>query len=390
MKLSIVVPRYGDEIVGGAETLARQLAEHLPRPEFDARILTTCTDNLGDGENIYPAGLARVNGVPVLRFPINHKARNASRFHELTARLINHTPLTVDEELEWIDNGVHSPELYAYLARHGPQYDFLIFVPYLYGTTFYGSTLWPERTIVWPCLHDELFAHFVQTRLMLETCRGVMFNSESELALARDKLKIRLPRPVVVGGGIDAYQANPDRFRRRWGLTAPFILYAGRIEFAKNVLELVSFFIEYKRLHPGPLKLVMMGEGSLSIPSHPDIIPIGFQSEQDKLDVYAAATLLVQPSLMESFSIVIMEAWLSGAPALVHGECDVTRRHIQRCNGGLYYIGLAEFMGALDWLVEHPAERKRMGELGRAYVLDTYSWPAVVERFRAALATWQQ
>ena len=95
MKLVLVVPRYGAEIVGVAETLVRRFARRLPRPEFDVTI-------------------------------------------------------------------------------------FLIFALYLAGTTFYGATCWPERTLFWPCLHDEPFAHFGQTWMLPDACHGVIFLTEPE------------------------------------------------------------------------------------------------------------------------------------------------------------------------------------------------------------------
>ncbi|MBN1954762.1 MAG: glycosyltransferase family 4 protein [Anaerolineae bacterium] len=390
MRLAIVVPRYGPEIVGGAETFARQMAEHLLPAGFAVEVLTTCTDNVGLGKNVFPAGSTAINGVRVHRFPIDPRFRDERRFHELTAKFIHHLPMTVDEEYEWIDMNAHSPALYHHLIRHGEGFDFLLFVPYLYGITFYGTTLWPGRSILWPCMHDEPFAYLLATRLMINACRGIMFNSEPERRLVHEKLGIQHPRSCVVGGGIEAGPADPQRFRSRWSLAEPFLLYAGRIELTKNVLELVTFFIEYKQHRPGPLKLVLMGEGLLDIPTHPDVISIGFQNEHDKHDVYAAATLLVQPSLLESFSIVIMESWLAGVPVLVHDQCEVTRYHVLRSNGGLCYAGFAEFAATLDWMLERPAARARMGALGRAYVRQEHNWDAVLDRFRAALAIWQR
>ena len=388
MKLAIVVPRYGPEIVGGAETFARRLAELLPTPEFHVEVWTTCTDNLGHGENVYPAGRQEINGVPVLRFPIDSDFRNTQLFHQLTAKISQYAVISIEDEYAWIDNNVHSPALYHHIMRAGQTFDLLLFIPYLYGITFYGASIWPERTVIWPCLHDEPFAYFLQTRLMLAASRGVMFNSEAELTFARDQLGAPVPRPYVVGGAIDDFQANPAHFRRRSGVKDPFLLYAGRLAATKNVLELVNFFIKYKQSRPGPLKLVLMGKGPLRIPHHPDVVPIGFQSEKDKLDVYAAAMALVQPSVMESFSIVIMESWLARVPVLVHQSCDVTRTHVRRSNGGLYYVGYEEFAGAVDWFRAHPDKRARMGALGQMYVRRNYNREAVLTRFREALALW--
>lgn len=388
IRLAFVVPRYGEAVLGGAETITRRLVEHLPRPEFDVQVLTTCAEDLVTWRNVYPPGPTQLNGVPVYRFPIDHHLRHARRYRELTLRFANHWPTTLDEQCAWIEHSAHSPALYAYIAQYGPTYDLLIFGPYLFGTTFYGTALWPGRSVLWPHLHDEPFARFLDTRLMMEACRGIMFNSEPEMALARDKLGIRNLRACVVGEGLDDVQAEPERFRRRLGLSSPFILYAGRLDSMKNLLELFSFFIAYKQQRPGPLKLVLMGAGPLPVPSHPDILAIGFQREQDKLDACAAATLLCQPSLMESFSLVVMESWLAGTPVLVHGDCAVTRDHVLRSNGGLYFTSAAEFAAALDWLLDHPEARLRMGALGRAYVRHAFDWPAVLGRFRAAVALW--
>ena len=388
MKLAIVVPRYGPQIVGGAETFARRLAELLSPLEFDVQVWTTCTDNLGIGDNVYPAGPQRLEGVYVYRFPVDLRFRDERLFHELTAQFMGYGRTTVEDEYTWIENNVHSPALYAHIMQHGGEFDLLLFIPYLYGITYYGASIRPERTVIWPCLHDEPFAYFLQTRLMLASCRGVMLNSEAELSLARDELGIPVPRPHVVGGAVDDFQADPARFRQRYGITQPFLLYAGRLEATKNVLELVDFFVMYKEKRPGPLKLILMGKGELPVAGHRDIEVIGFQSEEDKQDVYAAATVLVQPSLKESFSIVIMESWLAGAPVLVHNDCDVTRTHVVRSNGGLYYAGFAEFDGVLDWFVNHRGERARMAELGRAYVRRNYNRDAVLARFREAVSLW--
>ncbi len=156
----------------------------------------------------------------------------------------------------------------------------------------------------------------------------------------------------------------------------------------KNVLQMVGYFTEYKRLHPGPLQLVLMGAGPLAIPAHPDIIQVGFLTTREKLDAFAAATVLCQPSLLESFSIVLMEAWLAGTPVLVHGDCEVTRYHVLRSNGGLYFTSADEFAGAIDWFLAKQVQGASMGKLGRAYVMREYDWATVLARFRAALEVW--
>ena len=59
-----------------------------------------------------------------------------------------------------------------------------------------------------------------------------------------------------------------------------------------------------------------------------------------------------------------------------------------QCGGGLYFSTGAEFVAAVDWLLSHPDQRHQMGEQGQAYVRRKYSWPAVLDRFKAATSLW--
>jgi glycosyltransferase involved in cell wall biosynthesis len=388
IRLALVVPRYGPEVLGGAETLARQLAGHLAPGEFEVTVLTTCARDLITWRNELPPGESRPEGIRVLRFPIDHARRDAYLYHRLADRINRGEPVSQTDQTAWLEHSPHSPELYLHLARHGARYDLLLFLPYLFGTTLYGAAVCPEKSVICPCLHDEPYAYFPDVRLALAGARGLMFISPGEQALA-ERLGVRHPAAYLVGLGVDSFGADGERFRRRLGLAEPFVLYAGRLDPQKNVMQLLAFFLAYRQVRPDrSLKLVLAGSGPLRLPEHPDVLYAGALGEQELRDGYAAAQVLCQPSLKESFSIVLMEAWLAGTPALVHAGCAVTRDAVQRSNGGLYFGSAAEFGAALDWLLDHPGERRRMGELGRAYVQRELNWPSVLERFREAATTW--
>jgi glycosyltransferase involved in cell wall biosynthesis len=94
----------------------------------------------------------------------------------------------------------------------------------------------------------------------------------------------------------------------------------------------------------------------------------------------AHARALVVPSWYESLSIVLLEAWNHGIPALVNGRCKVLAGQVRRANGGLYYMFPAEFLEAAEYLLDHQAERTAMGRQGLAYIEREYRWPTVLER----------
>ena len=115
------------------------------------------------------------------------------------------------------------------------------------------------------------------------------------------------------------------------------------------------------------------------------VLNLGYVDEQTKHDAYAAADVFVQPSTLESFSIVLMEAWLQGTSALVNSDCKVTRDHCERSGGGLYFGSFGEFAAALDLLLTRSDLRRALGERGRAYVLETCRWEDVARRTARAL-----
>jgi hypothetical protein len=250
----------------------------------------------------------------------------------------------------------------------------------------------PEKTIVVPCLHDEPSAHLNLFREMLEQARALFFNADAESELASIGLSVTNPYRTTLGFGFadQPPAADPDRFRSHSGVDGPMLLYSGRIEEGKNVPLLVEWFIRYKNERPGPLVLGLTGRGDLPLPKRPDVIELGMLSRELLTDAYAACTAICQLSLNESFSIVIMEAWQQGRPAIVHADCPVTREHVEHSNGGYTPGSYTQFRDALDALLTDPAHADTLGTRGRNYVAQTYSWSNLLPRIEAAIAAYSR
>ncbi|HZI37358.1 MAG TPA: glycosyl transferase family 1, partial [Acidimicrobiia bacterium] len=71
-RIAFVPPRYGDDVVGGAETVLRQAAERLAGRGWEIDILTTCARDHYTWANAYPAGSERHGDLTVFRFPVVH------------------------------------------------------------------------------------------------------------------------------------------------------------------------------------------------------------------------------------------------------------------------------------------------------------------------------
>jgi len=388
LPIALVIPWYGPDTVGGAEIHARRLAESLLAGGVPIEVLTTCgRDSFAPrNEAYYPEGLSYVNNVPVRRFPLRRPG--APPFFEQHHELLAGLPPFPAQELALFDElQVESDALYAYIQQHRHDYTF-VFMPYPYAATFWGTWLVGERAFLIPCLHDEPYARYSTYALVFHRVQRVLFNSEAERDLAMRLYRLPAERTAVIGEGVDMqWQGDAARFREKYGLKAPFLFYAGRRDPGKRTPFLIHAFCEYKVRRGGPLRLVLSGKNPVVIPEAfaGEVIDLGYLDEQDKHDAYAAATLFVQPSVVESFSIVLMEAWLQGTAALVNGECEVMRRHILCSGGGLAYSGYDEFEAGLDYLLPRPALRREMGRRGRDYVRQHFRWEDVVQRFVAAV-----
>ena len=391
MKIAFVIPWYGD-ISGGAEHECKGTAENMMEHCIDVEILTTCVkDFLSDwNTNYYKEGIYELNGVPIRRFEV--RKRNTRLFDKINYKLMHNQPITSEEEENFVREMVNSENLYQYIADNKSQYDFFIFIPYMFGTTYFGSKVCPEKSILIPCLHDESYAYMDIYKEMFETVRGLIFLSEPERELTEKIFGLK-NKYVTLGGGIDTeISFNPVRFREKYNIVDQFILYAGRRESGKNVPLLIDYFCKYKERNDNSLKLVLIGSGDVKIPKKykNDIIDLGFIPRQDKYDACAAAMVLCQPSVNESFSIVIMESWICNTPVLVHDNCAVTKDHCIRSRGGLYFNVYNEFEECIMLFARNTAIHEKMGEFGRQYVMENYHWDVIVRRYVTTLNEWRK
>jgi glycosyltransferase involved in cell wall biosynthesis len=279
--------------------------------------------------------------------------------------------------------------LTEFIDRHRSEYLFA-FIPYMFSTTYLGALACPGGYVLVPCLHNEAYAHLDLYKPVFQHARGVIYNARAERDLARSLFPVQPAAEAILGAGVQTgFAVNADRFRQRHHLDR-FLLYAGRKDQGKNVPLLIDYFCRYKELYPNDLKLALIGDGSVDVPEghESDVVDLGFLPAQDKFDAYGAALALCQPSLKESFSLVMMEAWLARAPVLVHEHCAVTRDHCQASSGGLYFSSFDDFAGCLEWFSENAATARRMAEAGRRYVLANYTWDRTAQKYQAALRGW--
>ena len=386
-RIAFVCPRYAEgATVGGAETLLKSLAIRAASAGRKVTFLTTCAKNHFTWKNELAPGARTVDGIEVIFFPVDEN-RDIGAFLRAQNRISRGLSVSRKDENAWLQNNVNSKELCDHLRKHGAEYDRIVMGPYLFGLIYFAAQIQPSRTMLVPCLHDEPFAYLESFKEMFHSVRGFMFNSVPERDLACRLYNLNPEKALVVGMGLEPFEADSAAFSRKYGVSAPYVIYSGRREPLKGTPLLVDYMTAFRARTKRDVKMVFTGSGPIDPSSElaPHIIDLGFVSENDKREAMAGATAFCHPSVNESLSIVVLEAWMARTPALVRASSEVLRYQCEHSNGGLWFRNYPEFEDELLMLLEDGKLRSSLGNLGRKYVLREYSWKAVEPRLLDSL-----
>ena len=383
-EIAFVVQRYGPEITGGSESLARAVAERLAA-SYRITVYTTCARDYVTWRNDLPAGESEVAGVRVRRFTVDEE-RDLDAFNRYSDELYGRSR-THEEEIDWLRRqGPYSPHLIEALSAEASTYRAVVFFTYLYYPTYWGlAGPAAARSVLVPTTHDEPPLRFGIYDEVFARPRALGFLTPAEEALVRSRFDLRGRPASVAGMGVDV-PPPPDAaaFRRKYEIDGPYALYAGRIDAGKGCAELIAHYARYRE-RGGTADLILIGTLAMALPPLPGLRHLGYLSEDEKHAALAGASVVVCPSAYESLSIALLEGFAVGTPGLVNAASAVLKEHCLRSNAGLFYGDGDEFGEALERLIADPGLRRALGEAGRRYVEASYRWEVVLDRYRALI-----
>jgi glycosyltransferase involved in cell wall biosynthesis len=386
LRVAFVVQRCGNEVVGGAESLCLQIASHL-RGVVDVEILTTCAVDYRTWRNEYPAGRTQVDGVNVRRFPVD-APRDVAAFDRLS-REIAAAPerASAEGQERWMRaQGPLSTALLDYVRDYEGLYDVFVFCGYLYATTALALPRVAHKAVLLPFAHDEWPIRLPMWDEIFASAQAIVSTTKQESDFVRHRFPALNVRRATVAASMEPpADRNPERFRARYGIQEPFLLYLGRVDPSKGVDELFDHFRRYRAAHRAPLKLVVAGSLHARVPADPNIVVAGRIDEGTKWDALAACELLVMPSEFESLSLVLLEAWACAKPVLVNAKSAVLVGQCRRSGGGVWYANYAEFGAALDLL--DAGKRRQLGRQGQEHFRIAYNWDEAVDTLVELLST---
>lgn len=241
---------------------------------------------------------------------------------------------------------------------------------------------------------------------VMRAVERVIVGSEFAQRQAVEQLGVPAERFAVVPYGVDrAFSPGPrpEALARRLGVSgAPVVLYLGSLEPRKNLgflLDVWRDVVEARR----DARLIVAGGGSLEAELRGRASALGIEASvvfpghvpaSEKVDYYRLADMLVFPSTMEGFGLVVAEAMSCALPVVV-SDCGSLPELVLPAAGGLL-AGPSDrdaFARGILSLLGDAALRRRFGAANRERVERLFRWDicaaATVRVYEGVLETWR-
>ncbi len=401
MHAAFVLPRFYP-YRGGYENSMLAIASCLIRRGHRVTVFTTIADDLESlwlpGYKTFSGEEFVIDGVSVRRFPIcyNRLRRRATRFAGLL-------PYWRWKAQFWTP-GFRVPGLNAALRNSGA--DVVHIGPLPYNNLMYAGLQAGEfrhvPVIATPCAHlgeatsDDVVRHYLRPHqiALLQHCDQVLCMTETE----REQLEQRgvlSAKLATVGLGIDrglATGGDPERVRNAHNIIGPIVLHLGVKAYEKGSITLVE---SMKALWAkGSNAWLVMAGPSLSAfdeylsaqtQTLPRLVNLPAFADDDKRHLLAAATVVAQPSRVESLGLTMLEAWANAKP-VVAADIEVSRKLVEASGAGVVvpFGDSGALAGEIQKLLADPQMCREMGVRGEKAALafdGSVLWPRNAELF---------
>ena len=398
MRLCFVVQRFGEEIVGGSEWYARCIALKLKKTfGYDVEVLTTTAKDYTTWRPYYPEGTTEFEGIRITRFHAQWQRdmrifNLLSRFcYPLIRALGKIKGLKVLgsflEKIWFCYQGPYCPKLLKAIEQRKDQVDRFFFMTYLYYPTVFGLPLVKEKAALIPTAHHEPPFYFQHITALLQAPRALLLSTVPEMRLVEGRAT-SLPPLMIAGVGLEPIASEGIVREDRH----PYILYLGRISRAKGVDQLIHHFQKFIKKTQSTVHLVLAGAKDESIPTRllesEQVEYKGFVSEKEKYQWMAGAQVIVNPSRMESLSILVVEGMLMKKPVLVNQQCPVMNYFSEATYSVFSYRHPFEFIDVLEQILKsnwHSPQAEAALAQTQQFAKKLFSWDRVLKVYQEVI-----
>lgn len=380
MHIVFVTPRYGQTIVGGAETAVRSYATRIAQRGHRVDVVSSTSTTL-EWDDSFQATSSIEDGVTVHRLPPLHpRAPHFSRSYaraQATGRF--HNPGEGEQYL--LDQGPVLSGLNELLDSLDP--DRVVSYPLLYWPNLEAIRWKPRRTVLHPAAHPEAIISSTIYQETVPLAHRIVFQTNAEQLLLNRLFQIGSAKQLVLPLGLDQPKSqqspsvNPTPNRNN-----PYLLALGRVQADKGSRLLTELY----RLARPSMDLVMAGPIIEQPPEAPGVKLLGVVADADRQLLLEHASAVVIASRYESFSLVAIEAMGAGVPLIVNGFNPVLQEQIERSGAGVSFMSPSELLAAIELLREDSELAHTLGQRGRAYAAQNFSWDTIIDRYLAFLS----
>ena len=384
-KILILTSLFTGKSLGGTDRHTLELSKILST-QYDISICTTNSSDYITWRGDLIEGESQIDNIKILRFKIE-KQRNIKKFNRLYTNLIKKNYISKEEGINFItQQGPVVNKLIKYVEQNSMYYDIILFIGYMYFPTINSIPLVKEKAVIIPALHDEPVAYFPIYKDILTDDITYAFNTIEELDLFYKIFNFIPKKNNIVGINI-SNNIKENELNRFHNINYKYIIYIGRIDEGKGILDLINYFKNWKIKNNSDIKLILAGTGINNYNSEIDIIFTGIINEKEKQFLIQNSILVINPSPMESFSILVMEAWMNEKAVLVNSKSETLKNHCLRSNAGLYFNDSESFEKCLNFILSNTPLLQKMGTNGRRYVEINYSPDIILEKFNHLFST---
>jgi glycosyltransferase involved in cell wall biosynthesis len=252
--------------------------------------------------------------------------------------------------------------------------------------------------VVTPYTHFGVAGHDrVARNSTMDHQRKILTGAEAVLTLTTieeaglARLGVPPGRITTIHGGLDPLPTFPDpaALITRFQLPNSFVLFVGRASHDKGAIHAAQAVNRLNRENQ-PLTLVMAGQSTpefdnfyrlLSSQEQSAIRHLGLVTESEKHGLLALAEMLLLPSRIDSFGIVLLEAWAHGRPVIGARAGGIPAVIDDGQNGLLVDFGdVPALAQAIQHLLETPGRKTTLGRAGLEKVNRIYRWEFVGDR----------
>jgi glycosyltransferase involved in cell wall biosynthesis len=385
MHAVFVLPRFYPYRSGYDNSLLA-LSRYLVERGHRVTVFTTVADDLEafwlPGFKTFPEGQITVGGVTVRRFPICYKV-----LRRRATRLLGMLPYWRWKAQFW-RRSFRVPLLHE--ALRAVDGDLYHIGPLPYSNLMYAGLQAAEARgaplVATPCVHlgeegnDEVTRYYLRPYQLeiLQRCAKIFCMTNTELQTL-ERLGVTADK-VVAPHGIDhelIVGGNSEYLRQQYNVDGPVVLHLAVKAFEKGSITLLEA-MKLLWTRGSNAWLVMAGPTLSDFQRYlaanapaTKLLNLPAFSDEEKRDLLASATVVAQPSRVESLGLVMLEAWANAKPVIA-ANIAVSRQLVTDSGGGVVVpFGDAKTLAdAIEKLLANSELRRTMGLGGQKKALE--------------------